>query len=340
MRRAQAGSPVHSVPDRPSAVALLLSLVTHLAACLLVVGLVKDGAKRPEEFREGRRVPVVLLPWPRTPVLPAQKTVEGRQVGHFVQLSTGTDSVTTGTLGRDAQAALPALPETIDWPSGGRQVEALGVDGGRPTRQLATDRPYALPAPEESVTYPSQTLGEPVSVSLFGSPPLHGGSFVFLVDCSASMGPAGLNVLPAVRRELATVLDQLSDKQWVCCASYQDRLDFPFGRQLAPLQPGQRDAYKVWIAQWVALGGTNHEAALYAGLELAPQWVVLLTDAQDPVLGAATRRQIMRRAVQNGCRIGCIEFGRGPAAALSGFRELAEGTGGVWRYVDVERLER
>ncbi len=237
-------------------------------------------------------------------------------------------------------AELPHLPQTTDlvrerqpdnWnlPAGGRPLRDVGKPGA--DRPITSEPSF----PEESAPW-----GEPAAVALFGSDPVVGRSFVFLIDGSASMGPAGLNILSEVRSQMHRILESLTEKQRVCCAVYRGGLDldFPLGRHLIPLEPGPKAAYREWLDQIVAFGRTNHEAAIHAALDIGPEVIVVLSDAGDPGLTRAEQQHLISRAVESTCRIVCIEFGRGPLRETSScFQMLAKATGGTWRYVDVDK---
>jgi Ca-activated chloride channel family protein len=83
-------------------------------------------------------------------------------------------------------------------------------------------------------------------------------------------------------------------------------------------------------------GGTDHVAALRAGLRLKPEVIYFLTDGQR-----MSPDDVARLIAEAGgrTRIQAIEFGQGPAlGASANLERLAQGTGGAYRYLDVAKL--
>jgi hypothetical protein len=85
-------------------------------------------------------------------------------------------------------------------------------------------------------------------------------------------------------------------------------------------------------------GGTDHVTALRAGLRYRPEVIFFLTDAQRMLADDVARIQ----AEAGGrTRIQAIEFGEGPALGTrASLEELARGTGGTYRYIDVAAYRR
>jgi hypothetical protein len=74
-------------------------------------------------------------------------------------------------------------------------------------------------------------------------------------------------------------------------------------------------------------------------LQMNPDVVFFLTDADEPKLSASELQQIVRW--NKGTTINAIEFGSGSSPGRDNFlRRIAEQNGGQYRYVDVTTLPR
>ena len=69
-----------------------------------------------------------------------------------------------------------------------------------------------------------QPVGNPASISVFGSGQLNGRRFVFVIDRSQSMGAGGLGVLDRARTELANAINQLESNHSFQIVAYHDHV--------------------------------------------------------------------------------------------------------------------
>jgi hypothetical protein len=180
-------------------------------------------------------------------------------------------------------------------------------------------------------------VGPPTQVSLFGSAPAAGHSFVFVIDRSQSMGEAGLGVLRAAEGELTRALSSLRANHKFQIIAY-NKTPTPFhARGLAPADESNKEKAMAYVRDLVALGGTGHFAALQSAIRLEPDVVFLLTDGGDPRLTNPEVDEIARRAGRR-TRITCLQFGFGPSPDdNSAMRILAERTGGNYKYNDMSQ---
>src|SRR5206468_2899709 len=103
-------------------------------------------------------------------------------------------------------------------------------------------------------------------------------------------------------------------------------------------EPGKRLAAN-FIGGVSAYGATNHVEALRTALQMRPDVIFLLTDANEPQLRADELRTIGQ--LNQGTSINAIEFGLGPEAPRYNFlQQLAAENGGQHTYIDVTRLGR
>ena len=178
------------------------------------------------------------------------------------------------------------------------------------------------------------------SVRMFGVEG-KGTKFVYVFDRSSSMEGAPL---ATAKQQLVQSLESLS-------SVHQFHIIF-FNQQVrnSDLSGGGRrvafatDRNKKLAARFVggitADGGTDRLPALRAAVQMQPDVIFFLTDADDPMPASelAEIAELNRRA---GVVISTIEFGRGPAKQAKNFlTELARTTGGQYGYVDTTQLSR
>jgi len=168
-----------------------------------------------------------------------------------------------------------------------------------------------------------------------------GSRFVYVFDRSSSMEGAPL---AAAKRELIGSLQSLQSVHQFQVIFYNEQPhmmpDFR-GRSSAMVfadEPGKRLAAN-FVGSIFAHGATDHVQALRTALQMRPDVVFLLTDANEPQLRADELRLV--RQLNQGTSINAIEFGIGPPAARYNFlQQLAAENGGQHVYVDVTRLAR
>jgi len=201
------------------------------------------------------------------------------------------------------------------------------------------------------------TPGVPTAMNQVGTLPGHGGQravetrvfgvrgkgsrFVYVFDRSSSMEGAPL---AAAKRELIGSLQSLQSVHQFQIIFYNEQPhvmpDFR-GRSSAMVfadEPGKRLAAN-FVGGILAHGATDHVQALRTALQMKPDVVFLLTDANEPQLRADELRLI--RQLNQGTSINTIEFGIGtPAPRYNFLQQLAAENGGQHTYVDVARLPR
>lgn len=169
-----------------------------------------------------------------------------------------------------------------------------------------------------------------------------GNKFVYVFDRSFSMAGYGGRPLAAAKRELLASLQVLEPIHQFQVIFYNER------PRLIVHTPGERprmffgdDTSKRLADSFIrgiqAEGGTRHIDALIQGLDLHPDVLFFLTDADDPKLTADELRRVRLR--NRGSSISAIEFGSGSDGGGFNFlRQLAKENGGSHVYVDVTRL--
>lgn len=234
-----------------------------------------------------------------------------------------------------------ALPTTSDLPLSG--VTSLD----RPSLSVSNSRPKlpgvdesAIIAEEQARMRAAATRGPTTTLSVFGSAEATGGSFVFLIDRSQSMGGGGLGVLQDAEDELVRVLSGLEEKHRFQVAVYHDKSVYIERRELLAATDENKSLVRDFLGTKAAFGATNHKFALTSALSLEPDIIFLLTDGGDPGLKDHEIREIARFASTR-TSIHCIQFGTGPLRDSNNFlARLAAATGGEYGYIDVNQRRK
>ena len=166
---------------------------------------------------------------------------------------------------------------------------------------------------------------------------------VYVIDCSGSM--TNYNAIRAAKSELMASLQGLERTQQFQVLFYNQTV-----RQLAldgDRRPGlyfateiNRTLARQFIDSVPADLGTDHMPALRKALNMNPEVIFFLTDADEPQLTARELNEI-HRLNQGKTRIHCIEFGKGgELVKVDNFlKRLARQNGGSFRYRDVTRFQ-
>lgn len=252
-------------------------------------------------------------------------------------------------MGHAARAEPPAVP---------------GKSSPAPLRQIVGDQPPVDVAGSLPKASPAINVGSPVDDSALSSrqmivdnlaPPnfaagmgrtsLYGLSgqgfrFVYCFDRSESMGGGGNNTLRSARTELLASLDSLGPTHQFQIIFYNDHptvfeITGMAGRLVFGTDQNKQQA-RQFVERIRADGGTDHMAALEMALNLNPDVIFFLTDADQPRLSPEQLARIGRR--NRISIINTIEFGQGPAPAKENFlRQLARQNGGEYTYIDITK---
>lgn len=234
-----------------------------------------------------------------------------------------------------------ALPKTNDLPlAGATSVDTpnLTVSSARPKFAGLDDS--AIVAEEQARFLAANARGPTIRLGIFGSQEAVGGSFVFLIDRSQSMGGGGLGVLQDAEQELVRVLKRLEPEHRFQVVVYHNKTVYLQNRELLPATPANKALVSDFLSSKAAFGATEHEGALMSVLSLEPDVIFFLTDGGEPKLKDHQIRTIARLA---GARtsIHCIHFGSGPLREADNFlARLAAATGGEYGYVDVNQRHK
>jgi hypothetical protein len=167
----------------------------------------------------------------------------------------------------------------------------------------------------------------------------HAHSFAYVIDCSGSM--AMRNSLDVAKRELLASLGQLPPDAQFSVIFYNSLpylLTDPEGRKgLMAATEAHKRQVQAQLATIAPDGGTDHMAALRKALELKPEVIFFLTDAD--LMSDSDVAKILSQV--GATRIQTIEFGMGTEVGHQPpLARLATSTGGTYLYIDVSRFPR
>lgn len=343
----QVSQPRRTVP------AWLLSVTVHVVL-VLVLGLLVRNVAKSQGDEGGRAVGLVLA-----------TADDGSDVDFFTEDDQSQDSQGEATSPENAAAEKPAeesaLPEGS--PSDAEKLfPDIALPGGESLQGGADDllkspslqvspSTRVLPGQGDSEILNDEILrrkrrqgpsGPPTEVSLFGSAPARGHSFVFVIDRSKSMGGSGLGALEAAQRELEAALAPLQPNHKFEIVAYHNRpvyfsQSFNERKQLVVASDRNKARVKSFFGGLAPFGYTEHEMAIKAGLWLKPDVIYFLTDGGLPPLNDGQISRLRRMALSQGTTIHSIQFGAGPRQGSDFMERLAVATKGGYGYVDMRK---
>jgi hypothetical protein len=166
-----------------------------------------------------------------------------------------------------------------------------------------------------------------------------GTRFVYVFDRSSSMEGAPL---ATAKQQLIQSLESLTSvHQFHIIFFNQQMRHFDLsggGRRVAFATDRNKNLAARFVGGITADGGTDRLPALRAAVQMNPDVIFFLTDADDP-MPRAELAEIAELNERAGVVISTIEFGRGPTKQAKNFlTELARTTGGQYGYVDTTKL--
>lgn len=171
-----------------------------------------------------------------------------------------------------------------------------------------------------------------------------GRRFIYVFDRSDSMnGNSGLP-FAAAKAELRKSLETLSEGHEFQIIFYNDApvafggLESNGPRWMLGSELNKRNANS-FVRDIQATGGTQHLRALRMAISMNPDVVFFLTDADKPALREREIDDLHNRASRCSATIHSIQFGEGPNQSSGNWiQNLAEGTTGKYRYINVSQL--
>lgn len=234
-------------------------------------------------------------------------------------------------------AGPPAVPEALT--DANDMSESIKRGTADSHYELSKDD-LKLIAADQKLIKSRAPVGDPTTISVFGSGGVSGRSFVFLIDRSFSMGTQGLGVIEAARQELAEAINQLEPYHKFQIVGYHQRTHTMLRRQLLAASETNKAKVPEHIRSMAAFGSTNHENGMFAALAFKPDAIIFMTDGGYPELNSGQLKTIQKLA-PSGCEIHCIQFGIGPLQSTTNFMtKLAQQNDGSFRYIDVSKWKQ
>ncbi|HZL91673.1 MAG TPA: VWA domain-containing protein [Pirellulaceae bacterium] len=328
--------------------AWLLSLALHLAVLLSAALLFRtfNVSQAPDEPSRGTSIVLLSSNDTHPPQYFSADERADHKSARFAAGSGGAgalDSQALSPLASDPPISGIMLPSAqgpaVDpgWSATSAKAGA-GAGGGRRRFGGLSDADVAAILAEDAARWQkSAPSGPTAQLSLFGSAPAEGRSFVFLIDRSQSMGHAGLGAIAAAAKELAASIDALGPEQKFQVIAYNQKPLALGGRETLMATPENKRKLIEFVEGIVAVGATEHELGLYAALRYKPDVIFLFTDGGDPRLNPGQLKSI-REAVAGHTAIHCLHFGSGTPAEDENFlARLAKENGGSYVYIDVNK---
>ncbi len=167
-----------------------------------------------------------------------------------------------------------------------------------------------------------------------------GSSFVYVVDRSDSMNAYDAAPLRYAKRELLKSLESLNEYNQFQIVFYNDSLS-PMSRKMFFATDADKRRATHFVRTMPGDGGTAHLPALRQALNMSPEVIFFLTDADDPRLTLPQLQEIRERAELSRTTIHAVQFNSGPPSNDGNWiRVLAEMNRGTYKYIDVTSFNK
>ena len=306
--------------------AWLLSTVLHIML-IVTLAMVVRSAPRGANVEPDRTAGIVL--------------VENRRgdVEYFSE-DNANAAVAAAASAAATQNVVAALPTSSQVP--------VDVAGLKPSKIDVTGAGVDLNAALPDVSGllagigPSRSAGGKTTTQIFGLQGT-GSKFVYVFDRSGSMSAENGRPLKAAKSQLIASLQSLKSTDQFQIIFYNERpLPFrPFPGKEATLMFGteeNKDLARQFIERVTASGGTEHLPPLQIALNMTPDVIFFLTDADEPRMTSTELAQIHR--FNKVSSINSIEFGTRPYPRRGNFLfKLADQNSGEYVYRNVAELK-
>ncbi|HVW00599.1 MAG TPA: VWA domain-containing protein [Planctomycetaceae bacterium] len=243
-------------------------------------------------------------------------------------------------------SALDAVPETapdvrLELPTDTAAILGSGTIG-RPTTPSEPRDNSKVAATRHPAPATGESGGTGGGATRFFGTAAEGSRFVYVIDSSGSM--SNHNAIGVARAELMASVQKLgSDKQFAIIfydTHMHPMLDAQGKLKYLTATDLHRTLARKFINSVQPDGGTDHLAPLKEALQMAPDAIFFLTDAEEPQLTAGELNQI-HQLNKGKAQIHAIEFGKGPPLSVDNFlKKLSRMNGGSYRYWDVTEFRR
>lgn len=244
-----------------------------------------------------------------------------------------------GNGGARTESPVAAAPQPAPQPVTPVAPAAAPSSTASRLRQSSTPRVAQAQAPGGSGGGDSYGTGDgQASVRVFGVEG-KGSRFVYVFDRSSSMEGAPLTTAKQQLIQSLAALQSIHQFHIIFFNQQLRHFDLSGGgRRVAFATDRNKNLAARFVGGITADGGTDRLPALRAAVQMNPDVIFFLTDADDP-MPRAELAEIAELNERAGVVISTIEFGRGPATQSKNFlTELARITGGQYGYVDTTKL--
>ena len=180
-----------------------------------------------------------------------------------------------------------------------------------------------------------RALGPTTEVSVFGSAPAVGRSFVFAIDRSKSTGGEGLNALAAAKVEFARAVSRLLPSHKFQIIAYHDQCVYYNTTRLIPATGRTRPGFPGSSTNWRHLPGTVMKRLCGRRWAWNPTPSSSLTDGGDPPLEDIQLANIRKLAAAALRSTPSSSAGGRRRTEENFLRRLAQQNGGSHTYVDM-----
>jgi len=252
---------------------------------------------------------------------------------------------------QDTSQAAASLSELVEEATQEDAFSDLELPGGlpdasaQPVIETNGSSESALPTLEELTNNKTSTGGDygKVETGVFGIKG-KGSRFIYVFDRSASMSGYQGRPIDAAQQQLLASLEDLKENHQFQIIFYNEYPSIfnPFSPSPPKLlygNPLNRKQAVEFVENIEPSGQTNHIAALKIALNMKPDVIFFLTDADEPQLTTEELAFITNRNDGVGASINCIQFGVGKYLGAKNFlMRLADLNGGQYSYVDLNKL--
>jgi len=252
---------------------------------------------------------------------------------------------------QSAQQNSTSISELVEQNTQDAILSDLQLPGGLPsgTSEPVIDTSSTgesnLPTLEELTNNRTSTGGDfgKVETGVFGIKG-KGTRFIYVFDRSASMSGYMGRPIDAAQQQLLASLEDLKENHQFQIIFYNEypAVFNPFHPSPPKLLYGNninREQAVDFVESIEPSGQTNHIAALKIALNMKPDVIFFLTDADEPQLTTDELAFITKRNDGVGASINCIQFGVGKYLGAKNFlMRLADLNGGQYSYVDLNKL--
>lgn len=247
------------------------------------------------------------------------------------------DSRTSESAAQDVAAALPTSSRVPVNIAGLRPSSVTLAGAGQDLNAALPDVSGLLDG-----VGPSRSVGGKTTTQVFGLQGT-GSKFVYVFDRSGSMSAENGRPLKAAKSQMIASLQSLKSTDQFQIIFYNERpLSFnPFPGKSATLMFGteeNKELARRFIERVSASGGTQHLPALKIALNMTPDVIFFLTDANEPRMTSGELKDVRRW--NKVTSINSIEFGTRPYPRRGNFLfKLAEQNNGDYVYRNVAELK-